>query len=168
MAARKRTIPRQSPSSAPALRSGGGLFDQPDYELPSLPYNLGELTDDSLMEFFVQYTGWQNYVSVQLAESEVEEQRTEARLELFKAKGMALNWDMDDEKDRKVTVARARMLASPEYQSLQEAYLVAYARRKLTTAISMGCERSAALISRELSRRIGNIGGERRNLRWTP
>jgi hypothetical protein len=149
------------------VRSGGGLFDQPEYELPNLPHHLGELNDDSLMDLFVEYTAWLNYVSVQFAEAEVEEERAEARLELFKARGMALNWDLDDVKDKKVTVARARMLASPEYQELQNEYLVAYARRKMTTAICSGCERSAALVSRELSRRIGQAGGERRNSRWS-
>jgi hypothetical protein len=119
------------------------------------------------MELFTLFTGWQNYVNVQFAEAEVQEERAEAGLELFKAKGMALAWDMDEVKDKKVTVARARMLASPEYQQLQNDYLVAYARRKMTAAIYAGCERSAALVSRELSRRIGQAGGERRNSRWT-
>lgn len=169
MAQRKRTIPRQpSESSAPALRSGGSLFDQPEFDLPRLPSNIGELNDDKLMEMFTQYTGWQNYVTIQLAQAEVEEERCEARLELFKAKGMALNWELDEDKDKKVTVARARMLSSPEYQHLQDEYLTAYAKRKVTTAISSGCERSAALVSRELSRRIGQAGGERRQGRWMP
>ena len=142
------------------------MFDKPDYDLPSLPRHIGTISDDTLMEAFVEYTEWLNYVGVEFAEAEVEEEKTEAALELFKAKGMALAWDMDEGKDKKVTVARARMLASPEYQRLQTEYLTAYARRKMTAAIHAGCERSAALISRELSRRIGAAGGERRANRW--
>jgi len=165
---RRRTIPRQSESDEPSQPPSAGLFDKPDYDLPAIPRHIGSIDDDTLMETFVQFTEWLNYVSVEMAQAEVEEEKTEAALEFFKAKGMALNWDMDGKKDKKVTVARARMLASPEYQKLQSDYLTAYARRKMTAAICAGCERSAAIMSRELSRRIGAAGGERRASRWTP
>jgi hypothetical protein len=44
---------------------------KPHYH-PSLPGDLGEITDDQLMDLFNQFTQWANYTSVVLAGAEVE------------------------------------------------------------------------------------------------
>jgi hypothetical protein len=46
--------------------------------------------------------------------------------------------------------------------------LDAYARRKMTGVMATNCERTAALLSRELSRRIGGSDLQRRQMRWQP
>jgi hypothetical protein len=125
------------------------------------------LSDDRLMAVFTEYVAWQNYASTNLAEAEVIERRAEARLENFKQQGTVLNWDAEPS-DKRVTVAKAKALTSPEYEKLQQAYLIAYANRKMTESVYENCERSAALVSRELTRRIGREPMERRLHRWAP
>jgi hypothetical protein len=53
-------------------------------------------------------------------------------------------------------------------QTARERALEAYAARKLTQVVYANCERVVALISRELTRRVGREGPERRNARWNP
>lgn len=164
MTQRKRRIPRQSPSDGPDPTSGGGLFDRPDYDLPDIPTNISDITDDTLMGLFVQFTGWQNYAATQFAEAEVEEERTERQVRFLEATGMVRAFGPKV----KVTEVRAEIAVDPEVVKAKTAALNAYAKRKLTKVIYDNCERSVFVVSRELSRRIGQAGSERRVNRWTP
>jgi ABC-type nitrate/sulfonate/bicarbonate transport system substrate-binding protein len=120
--------------------------------------------DQYLMILFTGFTAWQNYAATQLAEAEVVEARADALVRFLEAKAMVTNWSKDD----KVTVARAEILVSPEVEEARSRQLVAYAHRKMTQVIYTNCERSAALVSRELTRRVGRDPIERRNTRWNP
>jgi hypothetical protein len=164
MTQRKRTIPRQSESSDPPPQSGGGLFDQPDYDLPDIPINITDVSDDILMRLFVEFTGWQNYAATQFAEAEVEEERASARVRFLEATGMVRSFGGKT----KVTEVRAEIAVEPDVVKAKDEELAAYARRKLTKVIYDNCERSVFVVSRELSRRIGAAGSERRINRWTP
>jgi hypothetical protein len=165
MTQRKRTIPRQpSASNGPPPQSGGSLFEQPEYDLPDLPVNLTDINDDTLMELFVQFTGWQNYAAVQLAEAEVEESKAIADVKFLEAQGMVRNFGARST----VTQVRAATATTTEMERARTDELNAYAKRKLTKVIYENCERSVFVISRELSRRIGQAGGERRIGRWMP
>jgi hypothetical protein len=163
MSQRKRTIPRQSESSDPPPTSGGGLFDQPDYDLPDIPTNLTDVSDDTLMQLFVEFTGWQNYAATQFAEAEVEEERAEAKVRFLEASGMVRAYGPKT----KVTEVRAEIAVQPDVVKAKSDALNAYARRKLTKVVYDNCERSVFVVSRELSRRIGAAGTERRVSRWT-
>ena len=68
----------------------------------------------------------------------------------------------------KVTEIRAEIAIDPEVRKAKAEALNAYAKRKLTKVIYDNCERCVFVVSRELSRRIGAAGGERRLSRWTP
>jgi hypothetical protein len=67
-----------------------------------------------------------------------------------------------------VTEVRAEIAVEPDVVKAKDEELAAYARRKLTKVIYDNCERSVFVVSRELSRRIGAAGSERRINRWTP
>ena len=162
---RKRTIPRQpSGSSGPQQRNGSGLFDQPDFDLPELPNDLSTISDDSLMELFTQYTAWQNYAAFQFANAEVDEEKANASVRFAEATGMVKAFGPAT----KVTEIRAEIAVDPEIVRVKDEAFKAYAQRKLTKVIHDNCERCVFVVSRELSRRIGAAGSERRSNRWTP
>jgi len=164
MTQRKRRIPRQPPESdAQPPASGGGLFDQPEYDLPDIPTNITDISDDILMGLFVEFTGWQNYAATQFADAEVEEERAEAKVRFLEASGMVRAYGPKT----KVTEVRAEIAVQPDVVKAKSDALAAYARRKLTKVVYDNCERSVFVVSRELSRRIGAAGTERRVSRWT-
>lgn len=165
MTQRRRTIPRQPPvSDDPSPTSGGGLFDRPDYDLPDIPTNITDVSDDILMELFVAFTGWQNYAATQFAEAEVEEERADSNVRFLEATGMVKAFGGKV----KVTEVRAEIALDPTVVRAKSEALNAYAKRKMTKVVYDNCERSVFVVSRELSRRIGAAGSERRVTRWTP
>jgi len=116
------------------------------------------------MQLFVEFTGWQNYAATQFAEAEVEEERAEAKVRYLEATGMVKAFGGKV----KVTEVRAEIATDPKVVEARGDVLSAYAKRKLTKVIYDNCERSVFVVSRELSRRIGAAGSERRSNRWTP
>ena len=78
MTQRKRRIPPTA-SPTPSPQSGGGLFRSAWYDLPDIPTNITDITDDILMQLFVEFTGWQNYAATQFADAGGERERSEAR-----------------------------------------------------------------------------------------
>ena len=155
----RRTIPRTpAPQTTP-------IFGRPQYEIPELPTDLTMLNDHSLMELFAQYTGWQNYAAVEMSNAEVAEATADAEVRYVEAQAMVKGWGGTKDK---VTVAKAEMTNDEDVTKARDVALGAYARRKMTQVIYANCERCAFVISRELSRRIGNAGQERRANRWQP
>jgi len=122
------------------------------------------LGDDDLMRMFTEYVAWQNFAATQFADAEVTEERAEAHVKRVQAMAMI---NASPTKGT-VTVAKAGNLLTPEVERALQAALDAYATRKMTQVILGNCERCAALVSRELSRRIGGSGVERRQQRWNP
>jgi hypothetical protein len=116
------------------------------------------------MRLFVEFTGWQNYAATQFAEAEVDEERAEAKVRFLEATGMVRAYGPKT----KVTEVRAEIAVQPDVVKAKSEALAAYAKRKLTKVIYDNCERSVFVVSRELSRRIGAAGSERRISRWTP
>jgi len=155
----KRRIPRQPPPEATPL------FSRPNAEIPDLPTELTSMSDDLLMELFSRYTAWQNYAAVEMSNAEVAEASAEANVRFVEAQAMVRDWGGTKDK---VTVAKAGMTNDPEVTKARDALLGVYARRKMTQVIYANCERCVFVISRELSRRIGSAGAERRYNRWNP
>jgi cell division ATPase FtsA len=122
------------------------------------------MSDDLLMELFARFTAWQNYAAVEMSNAEVGEATADAYVRFVEAQAMVKGWGVKD----KVTVAKAEMTNDPEVTEARDRALGAYARRKMTQVIYANCERCVFVISRELSRRIGNVGFERRAARWNP
>jgi len=117
------------------------------------------------MRLFSEFTGWMNFAAVQQAEAEVVEARAEAAVRFVEAQAMVKGWGGTKDK---VTVAKAELALDDDVERARQDVLTAYARRKMTQVVFANCERSVFVVSRELSRRIGNVGYERRNSRWNP
>ena len=139
-------------------------FGRPDYDIPDLPRDITVLGDDDLMRMFSEYVAWQNFAATEFASAEVNEERAEAHVKRVQAMAMVTA----NPAKGAVTTARASNLLSPEVERALQDALNAYASRKMTQVILGNCERCAALVSRELSRRIGSSGVERRNQRMMP
>jgi hypothetical protein len=116
------------------------------------------------MRMFTEYVAWQNYAATEFATAEVTEERADSNVRRVQAMAMI---NANPTKGG-VTVAKANNLFLPEVERALQEQLNAYASRKMTQVILTNCERCAALVSRELSRRIGSSGVERRNQRLAP
>jgi hypothetical protein len=116
------------------------------------------------MQLFSEYVQWQNFAATEFAMAEVEEEQAEASVRRLTAEGFVLNYG----NRTKVTETRAAIDASPEMTRARDNVLAAYAKRKMTGVMYSNCERTAALLSRELSRRIGSSDVQRRQMRWQP
>lgn len=125
-------------------------------EVPLLPRDVTELGDQDLMVLWTQFTAWTDYMSVQVALAYSDEKHLVKRIERMEQRALL--------KDEKVTVARAEIKASDEYHDLVQQWLEAEAYRKLLEALFNNYDRDAALLSRELTRRTGDVRG--RKDRW--
>jgi hypothetical protein len=114
------------------------------------------------MKMFTEYVAWQNYAATEFASAEVTEEKADANVRRVQAMAMV---NASPTKGT-VTITKASNLFLPEVERALQDQLNAYASRKMTQVILTNCERCAALISRELSRRIGSSGVERRQQRW--
>jgi len=112
------------------------------------------------MEHFSKQLAWQNFFATQVAQAEVDEAEAEAHLKTQEAIVM-LN-------GKKVTEARAERDVDSNVVAARNLYLVSRAKRKMLQVTMENRERCANLISRELTRRVGREGNQRRSDRWTP
>jgi hypothetical protein len=115
------------------------------------------------MERFREFVAWQNYAAEMLVKAEVAEHEAEARLHYVEAQALMKDWDGKGT----VKARKAEIADDQEVEAASAERLAKYAERKYTKMIYDNCERSASLLSRELSRRIGREGAERRNARWS-
>lgn len=142
------------------------LRPRPTFEVPTVPLRVAELSDVDLMKLFVALTRWTDYFATLLAQAEVEERS--ANYILDKAKALGLMKAMSSGgRDERVTVAKAEVASDPEIVQYETVAENAYAKRKFTLVHFEAAERDAALVSRELTRRVGKKeSNERRADRW--
>jgi hypothetical protein len=142
---------------------------RPRYGIPELPADLTEINDETLMQIFSELTRWQDYAARCLAEAEIDEQAAESMLDFVTAKLQIQNWDEAENKSTaRVAIAKARATVDPLVQEWKEKTATARATRKLTGVMAETLARDCAVLSREISRRIGREPGERRVGRWNP
>ena len=127
---------------------------KPDDEVPSLPSDLGDLSEDLMMELFFQLTQWANYAAVQVTKAETEEDEAASRLKMAEAFYEIRNFEEGD----KVTVIRKEGLLDPEIVDLRDHLARKKALRKMLSTMLGNIERSSAAVSRELTRRVGLSG----------
>jgi uncharacterized protein (UPF0335 family) len=139
-----------------ALQQGMMLPVKPQTMAPTLPRDVTELDDASLMGVWTELTAWTDYAAVQVSVAYAEEKSLIKRIERMEAKAQ-LVYD-------KVTKARAEVKASPEMEALVNEWLEAEAYRKLVEALFNNYDRDAQLLSRELTRRTSDVKG--RQTRW--
>lgn len=135
-----------------ALKAQGMTFnDRPGQEIPEIPDDLTDLDDHALMTLYATFVAWSEYAASQCACSIIDEKDAErralglerqAQLE-FRAQGL------------NVTDARSSAKDSETVSKAFDAHFEAESYRRLVESIVTATERSAALLSRELTRRTG-------------
>ena len=133
-----------------AVRSGIHLPSRPSGVVPSLPEDITELGDEDLMVMFSDFVAWADYAAAQLAVSSIEERESERQHALSKARAIATV------ESSSVSEAKAKAEEMSEDESF--ANIRRHAYRKILQAVEGNLERDANLISRELSRRLGDKG----------
>lgn len=120
------------------------------------------------MELFVQLTQWTDHLGGAFAVAEIDERKAEHALAVAEASALILEWGNRGAKEDRVTIAKAKRDSDPEVIKARDALDVVYAKRKLLGTIYASADRDAAVVSRELTRRIGRHDREARTGRWTP
>jgi len=144
---------------------GVPLPARPKLAVPEIPLDLTDLHDKRIMELFALYVAWNNFFDVQRVTSEIEEANAETDLKVLEAVSLASGWE--GPKESRITVLRAERDMDPEVMAARSRFDQAKARRKMMGVLCGNMERGAALLSRELSRRIGRAPVEGRAAGWT-
>lgn len=140
---------------------------RPAFEIPKLPIKLSDYTDDRLMQLFVALTRWTDHLAGRVAEAEVDERAAEAVLNKAQSLVLLSNWS--GAAGDRVTLAKAQRDVDPEVEKRQGLYDTAHAYRKMLSVLFASTERDAAVVSRELTRRVGRREDhDRRTSRWQP
>jgi hypothetical protein len=117
------------------------------------------------MEIFALYVAWNNFLDVRRVGAEIEEANAETDLKLLEAVSIASGWE--GPKESRVTILRAERDMDPEVQAARSRFDQAKAQRKMLTVLCSNMERGAALLSRELTRRVGRAPVEGRAASWS-
>lgn len=149
------------------------LPPKPD-ESPTLPEDLTELSDAELMKLFSKWTQWQNYMSAQLALAEVDEQYAKSCVAKYEALSLiseraSLHSNSEvkaAEKANATTYLKALAYTDSAFTEAKDEVNVTYAYRKLIEIKHTESDKNTALISRELTRRVGRNDREGRNAKW--
>jgi hypothetical protein len=149
---------KRNTGEAQVIQQGIALPTQPKHQPPDLPRDPTELDDASLMGIWTEFTAWTDYMAVQVAIAYSDEKRLAKKIERMEQRALL--------KGDKVTVARAEIKASDEHEKLAQEWLEAEAYRKLLEALFNNYDRDAALLSRELTRRTGDVKSRQRT--WQP
>lgn len=134
--------------------------------MPEIPLNLTDIDDERLMLLFSRYVAWHNFVAVRRTFAEIDEADAETALKVAEASALVETWTGD--KTDRVTVSKAERDLTPEVQEAQRDYNYKRAHRKMLSVLVENMERATALVSRELTRRVGRDPYQRRNDRWQP
>ena len=130
--------------------TGLHLPPKPRGSVPALPEDITDLVDEDLMVLFTDLTAWSDYAASQHAVSAIEEREQQRILDIKKAKYMATK------EAGSVTEARAKASGEAEDEGIE--VMRRYAYRKVLESIHSNLERDISLVSRELSRRLGDKG----------
>lgn len=162
-----RIITREVPDH-PAITKFNNKFSlpqRPDDQIPTIPFDLDDMSDSELMESYAKFMAWVSYAKAELVKSEIDEDKESNTCRVLEARVLIEQWGADAKGDR-VTIAKARRDVDTRVVDQQEKYQVARAYRKLVETMFESCERGAQLLSRELSRRIGLHSKEQRTSRF--
>lgn len=130
---------------------------------PELPDDPTDLDDSELMSLLVLLTRWADYSGAQLAMAAVDERTADTLYDKAKAVSMVRGYGG---KEDRVTMAKARLEDDEDVQRFRQEQLDAYAYRKLVEARHEAFVRDAAVVSRELTRRVDRDAPQRRGDRW--
>jgi hypothetical protein len=166
----KMAMIQRSPKTMNPQEKFSAIFPMPDKPgegIPILPHNLDELSDDDLMSLYAEFMAWNIYAKSELVLAEIAQERADHDLTVIESRCLISQWNADDKNDR-VTIAKAKRDVNPSVMSAREAHLSARAYRKLVEAVFERCDKSAQVLSRELTRRIGLAPRESKLWKYTP
>lgn len=141
--------------------AGMSLPSKPKLELPTVEEDFTEVSDQSLMETFRQLTVWSNYVNGALALAATKAETAEKILRRVRAGAVVVS----DAKT--VTMAEAEAEALPEVIQAKDDYDQRNAYRRMLRVVAENLARDTALISRELTRRVGSAPYSGRTDKWS-
>jgi hypothetical protein len=133
------------------LNRGLKLPQKPEIDIPSLPLDITEIDDEELMNLFVTFTSWSDYLGGQTAMAVIDEREADRLVAVAEAKSIVSSWT--GKSSDRVSIAKAQRMSDPTVVALQEQLDEHYAYRKLVEVLSTNVERDSSVISRELTRR---------------
>lgn len=146
-----------SREAAERLESQGlSLPERPKDEdgIPTVPVELSDMDDTTLMELYSRLVGWANYISTQIGCAKADERAAEKAVDKAQAKAMVEGWS--GKATERVAIAKARFLLDPASEELVDRHEELKAYRELVETLGANVDRSAGLVSREITRRTSN------------
>ncbi len=152
-------------AEAKVLEDGLEIPTRPwDDQVPGLPVDLTSVDDRDLMELMSKLTTWLEYMGVRLVKGEIDERELELAINAHNSQLLVNAWG-GTSKDR-VRIVRAEADLDAGLLKLKEDHLKAQAYRKVLQTLYDATDRKIAIVSRELTRRLGHIPYEARVKRW--
>lgn len=142
---------------------GIALNAKPSFNIPTLPRDITELDDEGLMDLFVQFTQWNDYLAGAQAVAIVNEREAQRAVDQAEATAMLKNWT--GTKGDRVALVKAQIADDDSIKDLYMDLDTKYAFRKLIETKTQNVERDSQLVSRELTRRTSDGGGMRSRTR---
>jgi hypothetical protein len=130
---------------------------QPSNTPPELPSNIADIADANLMSLFVSFTRWSDFFSMQLAMDEVKEDLANKLVKKLESI-FILSAPGKTAADKK-----AHMESDEAILAAREEHTVVDAHKTFVKVFYDNAVRSAAVCSRELSRRIEMESNSRRS-----
>lgn len=138
---------------------------QPKRSSVEIPEDISDAEDGMLIGMMINQTSWADYAAGQLAVAEIDLEEIESAMRQLREKHLVQTHEAvaEDGKGKGVTVRKAELFSTDTYRTLEQGRLNAYARRRLLMARFESFVRREAVLSRELTRRTGRDGPQRRS-----
>ncbi len=142
---------------------GMTFIDKPDDELPEMPRDITDLTDTSLMTLYAEVVAWAEYSSSQMSAAVIDEKAAQRKAD--QAEALATSQLMLA--GSSATAARNEAKLNQDVIDAYNYLFEAEAYRRMVETIVTSCDRNAAMISRELTRRTSGERQRRAGSTWT-
>jgi hypothetical protein len=117
------------------------------------------------MRLLSEFTQWGSYLNTVVARAEIDESEAENLHGDLRAAKLVHNWGGG--KDDRVTLSKAESDIDPHVRDARDNYEQARAYRKMVARLYENTCSEAAVLSRELTRRVGREAPERRERKYS-
>lgn len=145
---------------------GIALAAKPEFSIPELPRDISEMDDEGLMDLFVQFTAWNDYLSGARAIAAINEREAESSVSAFESQIFLNEWKGGSAE--RTTVVKHKVASHPDVVDLKHDQDTKYAFRKMLETRAEDVERNSQVVSRELTRRTSGGGFNARRRNFTP
>lgn len=145
------TAPPRSDTTKAAMRKISkqlAMPSRPSGDLPKIPENLADITDNGLMKVFTRVCEWIDYVEVQLALGQIDEKDAANELDDIESFVYVRSQEKDSVTAIKAIVAQDEDVKDAKYHAL-----ASYGYRKLCETAFNRLDRAKFILSREITRR---------------